>query len=136
MESQFNGSDINYKWKTSHVADTNVLLPDKLNTFFASFEDNTAPHTQPTTKDCGLSFSLANMSKTFKPVSPRKAAGPDGLQSCRPRRPSEHEQVSWLECLQTYINSVPIPVCCPHLLQDCLHCTLFTLYIVPVPKKA
>ena len=45
---RFNGSDTRrmcqglqtiteYKGKTSHVADTNVLLPDKLNTFFACF---------------------------------------------------------------------------------------------------
>jgi hypothetical protein len=72
---------MNYKWKTSHIADTNVLLPDKLNTFFASFEDNTAPHTQPTTKDCGLSFSLADMSKTFKSVNARKAADPGVIPS-------------------------------------------------------
>ena len=53
VESQFNGSDMrrmlqglqeitDYKKKTSHVTDTDVLLPDKLNTFFACFEDNSA----------------------------------------------------------------------------------------------
>jgi hypothetical protein len=47
-----------YKGKTSHVTDTDVLLPDKLNTFFARFEDNTVPLTRPSTKDCGLSFSV------------------------------------------------------------------------------
>ena len=52
VESQFNGSDTrrmgqglqtitDYKRKTSHVAETNILLPYKLNTFFARFEDNT-----------------------------------------------------------------------------------------------
>ncbi|KAK6314000.1 hypothetical protein J4Q44_G00154590 [Coregonus suidteri] len=30
-----------YNRKTSHVADTDGLLPDKLNKFFARFEDNT-----------------------------------------------------------------------------------------------
>ena len=51
VESQFNGLDTrrmwqglqtitDYKGKTSHVADTEVLLPDKLNTFFARIEDN------------------------------------------------------------------------------------------------
>ena len=53
-------------WKTSHVADTNVLLTDKLGTFFVRFEDNTLLPTQPTPKDCALSFSVANVSKTFK----------------------------------------------------------------------
>ena len=52
VESQFNGSDTRRKWqylqtitdykgKTSHVADTEVLLPDKLNTFFTRIEDRT-----------------------------------------------------------------------------------------------
>ena len=54
-----------YKAKISHVADTDVLLPDKLNTFFARFEDNTEPPARPTPKDCGLSFSMADVSTTF-----------------------------------------------------------------------
>ena len=32
-----------YKNKNSHVTDTEVTLPDKLNTFCARFEDNTVP---------------------------------------------------------------------------------------------
>ena len=90
--SQFNGSDTrgmwqglqsitDYKKKTSPVADPNILLPDKLNNFFACFEDNTVPPTRPTTKTCGLSFTAANLSKTFKCVNPRRAAGPDGIPS-------------------------------------------------------
>ena len=74
-----------YKGKTSHVshvADTDVLLPDKLNTFFARFEDNTVPPPRPATKDCGLSFSVADVSKTFKSVHPLKAASPDSIPSC------------------------------------------------------
>ena len=31
-----------HKEKTSHIADTDILLPDKLNTFFARFADNSA----------------------------------------------------------------------------------------------
>ena len=61
VESQFNCSDarqmwqglqtiLDYKGKTSHIADT-VLLPDKLNTFFARFEDNTVPPTRPAPRD-------------------------------------------------------------------------------------
>jgi hypothetical protein len=60
-----------YKKKTSPVADTDVLLPDKLNNFFARFEDNTVPLTQPATKTCVLSFTAANVIKTFKRVNPR-----------------------------------------------------------------
>ena len=83
VELQFNGSDTrrmcqglqtitDYRKKISHVSDTDVLLPDKLNIFFARFEDNTVPPTRPITMDCGLSFSVADESKTFKRVNPRK----------------------------------------------------------------
>ena len=58
VESQFNGSGTrrmwqglqeitDYKKKTNHVTDTDVMLPDKLNTFFARFEDNTVPPSRP-----------------------------------------------------------------------------------------
>ncbi|XP_014047293.2 uncharacterized protein isoform X2 [Salmo salar] len=71
VESQFNGSDTrriwqgpqtitDYKGNTSHVADTDVLLPDKLNTFFARFEDNTVPSTQSASKNSGLPFAVAD----------------------------------------------------------------------------
>ena len=62
------------KRKQATSQDTNILLPDKLNTFFACIEDNTVPPTRPAPKDCELSFSTADMSKTFKSVNPRKAA--------------------------------------------------------------
>ena len=57
------------------------MLPDRLNNFFARFEDYTVPLTGPATKTCGLSFTVANVSKTFKCVNPRRAAGPDGIPS-------------------------------------------------------
>ena len=124
VELQFNGSETrrmwqglqtitDYKRKTSHVADTNVLLPNKLNSLFARFEDNTVPPKLPATKDCGLSFSVADVSKTFKHVNPRKVAGPDG-------RPCA-DQPRW--CVYRHIKSLPIPVCCPHMLQDGHHCS-------------
>ena len=94
-----------YKKKTSPVADI-VLLPDKLNNFFARFEDNTVPLTRPATKACGLSFSVVNVSKTFKRVNPCKATGPDGILSSVAS--SEHAQTSWLVCLQTYSTN-PYP---------------------------
>ena len=92
VESQFNGSDtrrmwqglqsiMDYKKKTSPVADFDILLPDKLNNFFARFGDNTVLPTRPATKTCGLSFTAADVRKTFKRVNPRKAAGPDGIPS-------------------------------------------------------
>jgi predicted Zn-ribbon and HTH transcriptional regulator len=109
VESQFKGSDTRgmwqglqsityYKRKTSLFANHDVLLPDKLNNFFARLEDNTVPLTRPATKTCGLSFTAAKVSKTFKCVNPCKAAGPDGIAAA----PSEHVQTSWLVCLRTY----------------------------------
>jgi hypothetical protein len=79
-----------YKKNTSPVADIDVLLPDN---FFARFEDNTMPLTRPATRACGLSFSVANVSKTFQRVHPRKAAGPDDI----PSRVSSGQE-EYLEC--------------------------------------
>ena len=59
-----------YKKKTSPVVDADVLLPEKVNNFFASFEDNTVPLTRPATKACGLSVTAANMSEKCKRVNP------------------------------------------------------------------
>ena len=39
------------------------------------------PWTWPAPKDCGFSFSVSDVSKTFQCVNPRKAAGPDGIPS-------------------------------------------------------
>jgi hypothetical protein len=106
-----------YKGKTSQVEDTDALLSDKLNTFFPRFEDNTVPPTRPAPKDCGLLFSVADVSETFKRVNPRKAADPDGI----PSRSSEHAKTNWLECLQTYSISLypsllaPLASRCPPL---------------------
>ena len=126
VESQFSGSNtrrmwqglqsiMDYKKKTSHVADIDVLLPDKLNNFFARFEDNTVPPMRTATKDCGLSFSVANVSKTFKHVNPRKAACPDGIPS-RVLRPA-----GW--CIYGNIQPIPILGWRPHMHQDDHHCS-------------
>ena len=109
-----------YKKKTSHVTDTDVLLPDKLNSFFARSEDSSVPPTQPATKDCGLSFSVADVSKTFKHVILRKAPGSTASLATS----SENAQTSWLECLRTYSISPypslfsPLPSRCPPLFQE------------------
>jgi hypothetical protein len=75
---------------------------------FARFEDNTVPPTQPVTKECGLSFSMANVSKTFKRVNPRQAAGPDGIPSRVLRGCADQLAV----CLRTHSISP-----CPSLLS-------------------
>ena len=63
------------------ATNTDALLLDKLNTLFSRIEDNTVPLTRPAPKDCGLSSSVAEVSKTFKRVNPRKAAGPESIPS-------------------------------------------------------
>jgi hypothetical protein len=119
VESQFNGSDTqcmcqglqtitDYKGKTSYIVDTDVLLPDKLNTFFACFEDNTVPQTQPAPKDCGLSFPMANVSKIFKHINSCKAAGPDGIPSHVLRaRTDQHAQTITLP-FPTWTRGIPM----------------------------
>jgi hypothetical protein len=72
---------MDYKGKTSHVAHTDVLLLEKLNTFFARFDEKTVPPTRPATKICGLSFYMADVCKTFNRVNHRKAASPDDIHN-------------------------------------------------------
>ena len=63
VELQFNGSDKRRMWqglqeitdyekKTSHVTDSDVTLPDKLNTYFACFEGNTVSPSRSANNDC------------------------------------------------------------------------------------
>jgi hypothetical protein len=115
---------MDYKKKTSHVADTDVLLPDKLNTFFACFEDNTVSPTRPATKDCGLSFSVADVSKTFKRVNPRKAAGPDCIPSRILRACAEQLTGVFMDIFNLSLSQSAVPTCFKRAT------------IVPVPKKA
>jgi hypothetical protein len=130
VESQFNCSNTrrmwqglqtitDYKKKTSPVADIDILLSDKLNNFFVRFEDNTEPPTRPATKDCGLSFSVTDVRKTFKHVNPHNAARLDSNPSyvlIAFFRPAD-----W--CVYGHIQSIPIQVCCPHMLQVGHYCS-------------
>ena len=113
-----------YKKKTSPIADTDVLLPDKLNNFFARFEDNTVPLTRPATKTCGLSFTTANVSKTFKRVNPRKAASPVGIPSHILRACADQLAGVFPDIFNLTLSQSVVP-------------TYFKMAtIVPVPKKA
>ena len=113
-----------YKKKTSPIADINVLLPDKLNNFFARFEDNTVPLTRPATKACGHSFSMANVSKTFKHVNPRKSAGPDGIPSCVLRACADQLAGVFTDIFNQSLSQSAVPTC------------FKMATIVLVPKKA
>jgi hypothetical protein len=105
---------------------TDVLLPDKRNAFFARFEDNRVQQTRPATKDCGppLSFSVADMRKTFKRVNHRKAAGPDGIPS--------HVLRTWADQL----TGVFTDIFNRSLSQSAVSTCFKMATIVPVPKKA
>ncbi len=59
-------------------------LPDELNTFYARFEaDNTAhtesAHSTAAEEVSPLTFSVADVTRSFKWVNIRKAVGPDGI---------------------------------------------------------
>ena len=115
---------MDYKGKTSHVAHTNVLLTDKLNTLFAHFEDNTVLPTWPAPKDCGLSISVANVCKTFKCVNNCKADGPDGIPSRILRACADQLIPVFMDIFNLSLSQSAIPTC-------------FNMStIVPVPKKA
>jgi hypothetical protein len=111
-----------YKKKTSHVSDQDVLLPGRLNNFFARFEDNTVP--RPATKTCGLSFTAADVSKTFKRVNPRKAAGPDGIPRRALRACADQLVGVFTDIFNQSLSQYAVPTCFKEAT------------IVPVPKKA
>ena len=112
----------NYKRKTSHVADTDVLLLNKLNTFFACFEDNTVP--PDAASYCELSFSVDDVSKTFKRVNPRKAAGPDGIPSRVLRTCADQLAGVFTDIFNLSLSQSAVPTC------------FKITTIVPLPKKA
>jgi hypothetical protein len=81
---------------------------------------------RPATKDRGLSFSVANVSKTFKCVNPRKAADPDGIPSHVLRACTDQDQ---LVGVFTDIFNLSLS-------QSAIHTCFKTATIVPVPKNA
>jgi hypothetical protein len=110
--------------KNSHVLDTDVMLPDKLNTSFAHFKDSTVPPSWLANKDCALSFSVADVSKTFKVVKPSKATGPDGIPSRVIRACAEQLAGVFTDTLNHSLSQSVVPIC------------FKMATIVPVPKKA
>jgi hypothetical protein len=101
-----------------------VLLPYKLNTFFAPIEDNTVPPTWAAPEDCGLSFSEADVSKTFKHVNPRKIAGQDGINSRVLRACEDQVAGGFTDIINLSQSQSVVPTC-------------FKMStIVPVPKTA
>ena len=100
------------------------MLLDKLNNFFARFEDNTVPLTGPATKTCGLSFTAANVSKTFKRVNPCEAAGPEGIPNRFLRACSDQLAGVFTDIFNQSLSQSAVPTCFKRAT------------IVPVSKKA
>ena len=100
-----------YKKKTSPVTDIDIFLLDKLNNFVTHFEDNTVPPTWPATKDCGLSFSVANLSKTFKRVNSRRAAGPGGIPSHILRACADQLAGVFTDIFNQSLSQSAVPTC-------------------------
>ena len=72
----------NYKEKHSRELPNDTSPPDELNHFYARFEaSNTEAcmRASAVTDDCGITLSVADVSKSFKQVNIHKATGPDGL---------------------------------------------------------
>ena len=79
-----------YKKKTSPVADTDVLLTDKLNNWFAPFEDNTVPMTR---------------------VNPRKAGCPDGSPSRVLRACADQLAGVFTDIVTQSLSQSAVPTC-------------------------
>ena len=82
------------------------------------------PPTQPATKDCGLSLSVADMSKTFKRVNPSKAVGTDGIPSLVLKACADQLAGVFTDIFNQSLSQSAVPAC------------LKMATIVPVPKKA
>jgi hypothetical protein len=80
--------------------------------------------TQPTTKDCGLSFSVADVSKTFKCVNPSRAVGTDGIPSLVLRACADQLPGVFTDIFNHSLSQSVVPVC------------FKMVTIVPVPKIA
>ena len=74
-----------YKEKHRRKLPSDTSLLDKLNYLYARFEaSNTEPcmSAPAVPDDCGITLSIADVSKTFKQVNVHKAARPDRLPVC------------------------------------------------------
>ena len=72
---------------------------------------------------CGLSFSVAVVSKTFKSVNPRRGAGPDGLPSRVLRACADQLAGVFTDIFNQSLSQSAVPTC------------FKMATIVPVPKK-
>ena len=82
------------------------------------------PLTRPATKDCGLAFSVADVSKTFMLVNPRKAAGPFGIPSRILRACTDQLAGVFTAIYNLFLSQSAVTTC------------FKMATIVPLPKKA
>ena len=100
--------------------------PDELNTFYARFEEsNTFPAGRlPEDQDGdSLVLSVAEVSRSFKKVNPRKAPGPDGIPGRVLRACADQLAEVFADIFNLSLNLSEIPVC------------FKSSTIIPVPKK-
>ncbi|KAK1787477.1 hypothetical protein P4O66_002953 [Electrophorus voltai] len=115
----------NYK-KTSPSCDSDAILPDALNDFYARFEaqNNVAAEKSiPPQNDQVLCLTAADVRRTLRGVNPRKAAGPDNIPGRVLR-----ECADQLADVLTYIFNISLSCA---MVPTCFKTTT----IIPVPKK-
>ena len=138
LESYYTGSDARRIWqglqtitdcKGKHSrelpSDTSILCI-KLNYFYARFEaNNTEPcmRAPAVPKDCVITLSTADVSKTFRQVNIHKAAGPAGLPGCVLRACVDQLASVFTDIFNLSLSESVIPTCFKQIT------------IVPVPKN-
>ncbi|KAK3518561.1 hypothetical protein QTP70_001593 [Hemibagrus guttatus] len=96
------------------ACDSDVSLPDALNSFYARFEaqhDMTARNTIPPPEDQVLCLTTANVRKTLCRVNPRKAAGPDNIPASVLRECAEQLADVFTDIFNIFLSSAVVPTC-------------------------
>ncbi|KAK1806293.1 hypothetical protein P4O66_000162 [Electrophorus voltai] len=115
----------NYR-KTSPSCDSDAILPDTLNDFYARFEaqNNVAAEKSiPLQNDQVLCLTVADVRRTLRGVNPRKAAGPDNIPGCVLRECADQLADVLTDIFNISLSCTVVPTC------------FKTTTIVPVPKK-
>ncbi|KAK1801367.1 hypothetical protein P4O66_023040, partial [Electrophorus voltai] len=115
----------NYR-KTSPSCDSDAILPDALNDFYARFEaqNNVAAEKSiPPQNDQVLCLRAADVRRTLRGVNPRKAAGPDNIPGRVLRECADQRADVLTDIFNISLNCTVVPTC------------FKTTTIVTVPKK-
>ncbi|KAK1791630.1 hypothetical protein P4O66_013631, partial [Electrophorus voltai] len=115
----------NYR-KTSPSCDSDAILPDALNDFYARFEAQNnvvAEKSIPPQNDQVLCLTAADVRRTLRGVNPRKAAGPDNIPGHVLRECADQLADVLTDIFNISLSCTVVPTC------------FKTTTIVPVPKK-